>query len=138
MVQSVTLQVYGNISDDIMEEIKLKVTPVYLRTQLRKLGVVNIDYGDFTSHDLTNDYKKIPNNSLRGLTLYMKGNDFKGLASGRGLHDRLIIKVIALKKIQEILKENKVSSEFNFSDVANNEYVLLSCYKIIRNRRRKV
>lgn len=130
MVQSLRLKVDRELTDDIFKEISEQITPNYLKDQLRRKGVPDRECPECgtTTYELTEPYKEIPTSDL---TLQRDGNNFYGLASGAELSDKLLVKAVALKGIQGILKKHGVFSKMDFSDVDHSEYVRLSKYGVI-------
>lgn len=135
-MQSLGLDVIkGELTDKVLAEINRQVTPESLEEELRRRETFNPECPKCgtTRYDLTKAYGTIP---TKDLTLKVEGNSFYGSASGCSMWTKLLVKTIALKQIQGVLKQQGISSRLDFSDVGDGEYRLLVAYGIIRKKRR--
>lgn len=136
MVQNLRLGVQWELTEDIMKYISRRINPTYLRAQLRNLNVPDIKCSECgtTTYELTEAYKEIPTDDL---TLRLNKGNFYGSASGEEQSDKLVIKAIALRKIQEILKDRGITSRMDFSGLDDFDYARLGLYKLVNNSLRK-
>jgi len=136
MVQSLRLRISEELPATVLQEIFRRINPDYLKKQLIRKGIPDrkcYECGT-TTYELTERYEVIPTPDL---TLRRDSDGFHGLASGAELSDKLLVKAIALRGIQEILRKYRLSSRIDFSDVDDSEYARLSRYGVIRRRRNR-
>ena len=135
MVQSLTLRVYEPITRIVLDKISEKINPSYLKHQLKKHDVPNQKCPECktTTYDLTKPYENLPTSDL---TLYFDGFGFRGSASGAELSDKLIVKAIALRGIQEILTKYRISSRLSLRDIDDSNYKRMFCYGLIKHKRK--
>lgn len=136
MVQNLGLRVKGGLTEEVMKYISRRINPAYLRAQLINLGVPNIKCAECgtTTYDLTQPYETFPTDDL---TLKLENGWFLGSASGAEQSDKLVVKAIALRKIQEILRDRGIPSRMDFSCLDDFNYARLGLYGLVDNSIKK-
>ncbi len=124
----------GEITQKILNEINLKVTPDYIKKKLKPLKKLEkeCDGCRFTIRDCADSYARgIPTEDD---TLKRTPEGFYGLASGCQVYSKIVVKAIALKGIQEVLKSNGIKSRMGYWDIDDFSRKYLVHQGVIRER----
>ncbi|MBI4020582.1 MAG: hypothetical protein HY367_04575 [Candidatus Aenigmarchaeota archaeon] len=116
MAETISMEVKGNVTRDVLQRLYTEITQDYVAGLLRQNRMPT---DDETLNNVTTSYESFPTKDLALKAFEVKGGiKFWGIASGSGSRlERMAVKYLILEHIEEELAKEGIKSRINIADL---------------------